>query len=258
MRKIIAQLKRFFYWVFPIVENKLAKKKIKKIIEDIEEDFTENKSGSKYIKEYVGLKRNELEGFFNLSLEIKNILEDKAKGLTLIFTITVSVLLGTGAFFGKNLNGSWLALSGLILFSFYAVFNTTIASILILETLSDLNKVYYLSPEDTKLGAKRKEVAIAFNTVLNYCYNHLRSNNLYTVYKSITKTFISLFFLVLFFILASSSEKKEISKLNNSLDSLRAEFKYKNEIYEDNQKRMDSLGEKFEQMKKEFLKIKKE
>lgn len=252
-------MKKILYLIFPIFENKFAEQKIKRVIKELEEDSRNKNPDNLFIKEFVKLGNKELEDFFNLSLEGKNILEDKAKGLTLIFTITVSVLLGVGAFIGKNANFiySGLYMSIGIVVSLYAVFNIIIASILILETLFSLNKVYYLSPEDAMSKAKEKKIAIAFNTVLNNRYNLLRNNNLYTVYRCIMSTFVSLALSFLFLIFSLNFENNEIKRVNSSIGNLRTEMETKIRKAENNQEKIDSLLERLKNLEEDFLKVKK-
>lgn len=210
------------------------------------------------------IKREVLDKTLALTLDNKKQLEDKAKSSLVAITISAALIFNVMQML-KNLQNSTTVVISVILtiISGISLLYMVIAGVLSLYTLSEINRVSFLFPQDTLLSKSEQKEALAQSIEQNYLYNTKRNNFMCTSYKCIIIS-ISLFVVIFAISLISmlcpkeSGELDPLSKIetieeklaavDNRIQNIEMDFELLNGQY-------DELKESYIMMTKELLGI---
>ena len=186
-------------FLFPILSCKHANNILDKKIESIENHEIQ----FEYMAGWDTLTTEEVQEFFNSSVEQKKSLESKAQISIVGLTIAVSLMIGIG---GSLLGNEDLSVSPLqswvVAFGIISLIYFIMSGCMSLEVLGGKNKVYQLFPKQLRLPEKEKLEKLAFNTELNVNLNIIRNNYVYCAYRSILYAIVSLGIMFILFIIS--------------------------------------------------------
>lgn len=195
--KLFKRVRRIFYIFFPFVEYELAKRQIIKIIEETTkiDDLILKK---KDLKEQSSLKI--LKEFYKDSLDAKFKLDDKAKAMTITITIEITLILALSnmmiPLFQNTIVVSYRTLF-IIIGSFAIIYMYCAAKYSVQIFLSNLS-LYKMDYIENDIRRSYKKCII-----LNRLTNLIRSNGLYTAYRSLINSLITLIILYLLILYSS-------------------------------------------------------
>lgn len=176
-------------FLFPILSCKHANNILYKKIKSIENQEIQ----FEYMVGWDALTIEEVQEFFNNSVEQKKALETKAQISIVGLTIAVSLMIGIGGSLLGNEDLSFSPLqSWVVAFGIISLIYFTMSGCMSLDVLGGKNKVYQLFPKQLRLPEKEKIEKIAFNTELNVYLNIIRNNYVYSAYRSILYAIVSL------------------------------------------------------------------
>jgi len=184
-------------FLFPILSCKHANNILDKKIESIEN----HERQFEYMAGWDALTIEEVQEFFNSSVEQKKSLESKAQISIVGLTIAVSLMIGIGGSLLGNEDlsvsplQSWVVAFGIISLGYFII-----SGCMSLEVLGGKNKVYQLFPKQLRLPEKEKLEKIAFNAELNVNLNIIRNNYVYCAYRSILYAVVSLGIMFIMFV----------------------------------------------------------
>lgn len=206
-------------YLFPFPELSKATKSIDQKIDSL----IKPKPNKPYKYEYASanekLEINILMDTLKETIENKKILEDKAKSSLIAITISSTLIFNIVKFM-QDSNNSITVLVLLAIFSFFSLIYMVIAGVLSLYSISEINKVSIMFPEDYLLDEQEKKVQVADNIEYNYLHNLKRNNFMTTSYKCMIT---SISFLIAIFIVSTiisfqgHSKKEELQTLKNEL-----------------------------------------
>ena len=242
------QIQKIVYYLFPLFECRRANKKISKAMQELDR---ENINCLVYMAGYDKLSQDDANVFLSKTMENKKTIEDKAKAN--LFGVTVSITIITGlAKMLFDLNNdvagytSWKIM--LCFLAIAALFYMTLAGVLSMKTLGELNIVYELFPEDMALEAQEKLKKTAFQTEKNAKMNTMRNNYIYTSYRNIINSLICL---CLLFLLLTVPYRVKTNpavtppvmeqSVTQEIYNLRCEFQAQSNLLIEIQKVQDSL-----------------
>ena len=189
--KFIAFIVRIRDFIFPIIVALRADRKINKQIDDIEK----GRAPLQYMAHYDELAPEQIESFYNQSREQMKSLEEKSKISVFAITVAVTLTLGLCSVLigiSNEVTNSPILKISIIGVNFLTILYMIFAGWLSLQVLGNKNTVYQLFPEDYLLSEKDRLKLIAMNTELNVKQNAIRNNYVYTSYKNITYSIVTL------------------------------------------------------------------
>lgn len=261
--RLFNKLKPILQLLFPWCNSVRANKKIKKKIREIE--TIRNIDNLDYMKGFNALPLEDVEKFFEKTLEVKKSLEDKLK--TSLFSVTIGITVLTSAItflFNDSISSLSVTHKGVIFFTgSVAIIYMILAGIFAIKTISGFISVYQLFPEDIaeKNDAVKKE-SVAICAELNSLSNIIRQNLMNVSFHCIIN---SLFVIVIFFFLVGGSsfiiknkadQQKKIDVIvhpnQNNIDLLNSKI---SEQDASNRKNMKFLKDNIESQGKYILRI---
>ena len=148
-----------------------------------------------YMAEYLSLSLEEVQEFYNKTLNQKKSLEDKATAGIIGVTIAVSLVTGLASLpfsMGEAQLDSTILRVLILVFGLISLVYMSMSAWLSLVVLGEKNIVYQLSPKNMRLPENEKLRQIALNTEQNVNLNIVRNNYIYATYRSIFYAIISL------------------------------------------------------------------
>ncbi len=196
--RLLDKIKSFGHLLFPWWSLLRANRKIKTKINKIENgDFETNLD---YMRGYKLLSLDEVNSFFEKTLQVKKSLEDKLKTSLFSVTLGITVLTSTLSFlFSDGVSYFSKVHRGIVVFTgSAAIVYMILAGIFAIKTISGAISVYQPFPEDiaNKTDENKKEL-IAVCAELNSLSNIIRQNFMTVSFHCIIN---SLFIVVLFFL----------------------------------------------------------
>jgi hypothetical protein len=184
----------------PVLHSWRVSKMIEKTMQSLEGKENEEK-GLEYMKDYSSLTTDEVQCFYQKSLDQMKSLEDKAKISVLGVTVAVSLVTGIASLLSTFNDTALKSTAFEICIVFFGVISVAYMSMsgwAALLVLGDKNRVYQLFPSDMRLPDKDKLKKLALYTELNVNLNILRNNYVYAAYRSIVYAILSLSIMFVF------------------------------------------------------------
>jgi hypothetical protein len=218
MSKIIKKyMKIIFDAIFPFIDNYICYKKLLKKIRKLETDFKK----LEIMSGYSNLSYNQAKEFYQLSLEHKDKIENKAKSNIVGLSISVTLVFGLSTIF-LSINSKIV-----IIFGIMAVIYMMIAGILSVYVIVNLNRIYLILPRHIVSDDLINVEKCIHNTELNYLNNIIRNNYVFTSYECMRNSIICLGIMFMLSLIPNSSNSpidyhlKELQNITQSIDEIK-------------------------------------
>lgn len=209
-------LRIVFPQLYIIYTNKKVDLKIKKMNENAEYQFT-------YMRGYKKITIEQNKEFLKNTMEVKRILEDKAKSVLFAVTLSVSLITGFSNSLKFGNNGISTLEFLILLLSIFVMFYLISAGILSLYSLGSVNTFSNYYAEDLALDDCGLKEIIAFSAEYNSKVNIKRNNIMNASYKCIINALLLLF---LTFIIQISIPGENIDSYLNQIIKIEDELNY--------------------------------
>jgi hypothetical protein len=184
----------FLYFLFPFYfQNKVASNRIENKQKELKKSFQDGK-----VTPGIGLPFEFLEKLFLKEIERKKIIEDKAKsmiGILSLSILAISIFIPLMPTIAKIFI---LKIFSIILMV-YALLSILFSSVLLVELLAEKNIMWELSEEEL---INKDSTAMWYCIEQNREQNLLRTNYLYTIYR-LTTNFMFVFLIIFILYLCS-------------------------------------------------------
>ena len=189
-------------YIIPFPALYSSSKIINKKISNLMESNSEKPYCYEYSSSNEGINIDVLLSLLKDTVENKKTLEDKAKSTLIAITISTTLIINLLNFLKNMESNSIILTSFLVILGILCVFNMIIAGVLSLYSISEINTVANMFPEDYLLPDQEKRLQISDNIEYNYLNNLKRNNFMTTSYKCMISS-ISL--LLIIFIISTFS-----------------------------------------------------
>ena len=189
-------------YIFPFPALYNSSKIINKKICNLKEANDDKPYCYEYASSNENINADILSTILKDTIENKKILEDKAKSTLIAITISSTLIVNILNFL-KNINGDLIFLTKILaIIGVLCVFYMLIAGVLSLYSISEINTVAIMFPDDYLLPDIERKLQIADNIEYNYLNNLKRNNFMTTSYKCMISSLSLL--LIIFIILTFS------------------------------------------------------
>lgn len=202
--------------IFPGIENKKINNKLKNKTCNLDNEIALIIETYDQKQLYCS-KKEDIIISYNNTIDIKNILEDKAKTNLTSFSIVITLMLGLSTIFIENYNNiiSFKFYSAIFIVSTISILYFVLATVSLINMLNNENTIY--TPNLIEINNEEELIKEYISSIVyNRNNNIIRNNIIYTSYEYIRNGIICLFFIFILIILLTLSNK--FKNINGKID----------------------------------------
>lgn len=199
-------------YIFPFPTLYSSSNTINKKIYNLIESNCDTPYCYEYSSSNKGINIDILLNILKDTIDNKKTLEDKAKSTLIAITISITLIINLLNFIKNIENNSTFLMGVLVILGIVCVFYMIMAGVLSLYSISEINTVANMFPEDYLLPDEEKRLQISDNIEYNYLNNLKRNNFMTTSYKCMIS---SISILLIIYIISTFSFAVEKNNTTN-------------------------------------------